>query len=295
MQNKLGVKDSSLAFILSFLIGQFIVAFVSVVAMIIFKASSTNLETVEVFFSTGFGYLILTLSLYTAILCVFLFLNKGKQNKIQSKPKFTKILFYILVSVACFLSLYPIVTCFDSLLYKLGVKINTLDYPLTTKNYFLSLISLVIVPAIVEELIFRGLIFKGLQKHGKFFSILVSAVMFSIFHMAISQTIYPLLMGMVFAVIMYYENNIYYCIIVHLLNNFLSLTLSYFNISLAFNHVSYIILAVILLIVFLAVLIFAIFKKRSHAKSEKLTRKEWIYLISTIAIMMIFWVLVNLS
>ena len=252
MQNKLTVKDSSLAFVSSFIIGQLAVAIVSILTMFVFKASGLDPESVQSFFTTAFGYLILTLSLYVALLCVFIFITHKKENKITAKPKLSKIIFYMLIAVASFLCLYPIVTCFDSLLVKLGAKINTLDYPLTSKNYFISLISLVIAPAIVEELIFRGLLFKGLQKHGKFFSILLTGIMFSIFHMSISQTIYPLLMGMVFAVIMYYENNIYYCITAHLINNFLALTLSYFNINLVFNSVSYIILAVILLLVFVA-------------------------------------------
>ena len=113
--------------------------------------------------------------------------------------------------------------------------------------------------------------------------------------MSISQTIYPLLMGMVFAVIMYYENNIYYCITAHLINNFLALTLSYFNINLAFNSISYIILAVILLLVFVATLIFIIHKKQSTQPKEKLTKTDYIYLLSSLAVMLIFWAIVNFS
>ena len=295
MQNKLTVKDSSIAFISSFIIGQLAVAIVSVATMFILKACNQDLDMVNTFFSTGFGYLILVLALYSSLLCVFIYFNKGKNNNIAAKPKVLKIVFYALIAVASFLCLYPIVTCFDSLLVELGAKINTLDYPLTTKNYFISIISLVLAPAIVEELIFRGLIFKGLKKHGKFFSIFLNGIMFSIFHMAISQTIYPLLMGMVFAVIMYYENNIYYCITAHLVNNFLTLTLSYFNISLIVNSVSYIILAVILLLVFLTTLAFAIFKKRDTQNKEKLTKKDWIYLVVSLVVMIIFWVIVNFS
>jgi len=263
--------------------------------MFVFKASNLDLDSVDLFFATGFGYLILTLSLYSSLLCVFIFINKNKNNQITAKPKFSKILFYILIAVPSFLCLYPIVTCFDSLLVKLGAEINTLDYPLTTKNYFISIISLVLAPAIVEELIFRGLIFKGLKKHGKFLSITLSAIMFAIFHMAISQTIYPLLMGMVFAVIMYYENNIYYCITVHMVNNFLTLTLSYFNISLATNSISYIILAIILLLVFIATIAFAILKKQDNQNKEKLTKTDLIYLLSSLAIMLVFWAIVNFS
>lgn len=295
MKNKISIKDSSLAFILSFIIGQLAVAFVSMLLMTIIKGSSFGENSAEVFLSTSFGYMILSLSLYAALLCIFIFLNKGKDNKLFAKPKTTKTLFYILVAIASFLCLYPIVTCFDSLLVKLGVKINTLDYPLTTKNYFISIISLVIAPAIVEELIFRGIIYKGLSRHGKTFGIILSAVMFSIFHMAASQTIYPLLMGVLFAVIMLYENNIYYCMVAHLTNNFMALTLSYFNVNLMFNGISYIILAIILAIVFITTLTFIIIKKRNTENTIKLTKKDLILLICSLVIMMVFWIALNLA
>lgn len=293
-QIKLTVKDSSLSFVVGFFLSQLATVVAMCFATIFMKLSNRSFD-VETFFNSAVGYLILSLSLYVTIVCVFLFFNKKKNNKITAKPKVNKILLYILIAIISFLTLYPIVTCFDSLLNKLNIKINTLSYGLSTKNYFISLISLVFAPAICEELLFRGLIFKGLKKYGKVFSITISSLMFCLFHMAISQTIYPLLMGILLSVIMYYENNIYYCMVVHLTNNFLSLTLSYFKINLIFNHWSYIVLAIALCAGFITALsIFAI-KNNKTSKQEHLNKLDKTYLFSSLGIMCLMWIIINLA
>ena len=173
------------------------------------------------------------------------------------------------------------------------MKINTIPFKLNTKNYLILITPLTILPAICEELLFRGLIFKGFKKHGKIFSITISALMFSIFHMAISQTVYPILIGLLFGVIMFYENNIYYCIVMHFINNFLALTLSYLKISLVFNHWTYIILAIILFIAFLCTTLYFILRNDKKIEKEPIDTKNKIYLAISLGVMILFWIAVN--
>lgn len=294
MENKsVNIKDSSLSFVSAFLLCQFGVVIASIFTLFFLRFAGVKIENLETFSSSAVGYLISALALYAVMLCIFLFFNRKKSNKITNTLKFKKLIFYILVAATTFFMLYPIIVCFDSLLIKCGVKLSTLPYQLTTKNYFISLLSLVIAPAVCEELLFRGIIFKGLNNHGKSFAICVSAIMFSIFHMSISQTIYPFLMGLMLGVIMCYEQNIYYCIAVHMTNNFLSLTLSYFKINLIFKHWSYLILAIILAFAFIStVLYFTIKNNKTHEK-QKLSQADKIYLFSSLAIMLLIWVIIN--
>jgi len=292
---KLTVKDSALTFLVGFLLCQIGVVTITCVTMVIFKLSNLNTGEFSSFLNTAIGYTITSLAMYLVMLGVFFFFNKNKENKITHKAKPKKLLFYITIAILSFLTLYPIIICCDSLIVKLGAKINILPYALSTKNYFLSIISLVIAPAICEELLFRGLIFKGLKKHGKILSITLSALMFCIYHMAISQTIYPLLMGLLLGVIMYYEDNIYYCIAVHMTNNFLSLTLSYFNINLVFNHWSYILLAIVLCVVFVSIVLTLTIKHNQKSPKIKMAKHEKIYLFTSLTIMILFWILVNFA
>jgi len=233
------------------------------------------------------------LSLYLVMLIVFFYFKKNKTDKITKPIKIKKLLIYIFIASLSFVCLYPIIVCIDSLLVKCGVRLSVLSYELTTRNYFISLISLVIAPAVCEELLFRGIIFNGLKKHGKTFAIILTTIMFSLFHMSLSQTAYPLLMGLLLGVIMYYEENIYYCIAVHMTNNFLSLTLSYFKINLTFNHWTYILLAIILVIVYSLIILFLALKNNKKTKLEKITRFDYSYLASSLSIMIALWLLIN--
>ena len=291
---KLSVKDSSLSFLIGFLLCQLGVVVATILTLIFYNFLNKESDLFKTFLNSALGYLITALALYVVMLCVFFFFNRKKENKITKPVKFKKLLIYVLIATLSFLSLYPIVVCFDSLLLKLNIKLSGLTYELTTKNYFISLISLVIAPAICEELLFRGLIFTGLSKHGKTFSITTTALMFAIFHMSISQTIYPMLMGLLLSVIMFYEQNIYYCIAVHLTNNFLSLTLSYFKINLIFNHWLYVVLAIILFLAFLSIILMFAFKNNKQVERKKLTKFDKIYLISSLILMILFWVFANL-
>ena len=292
-KTRLTVKDSSLGFLVGFLLCQFAVVVATSVGLIIYSMLGFKSDTFMSFINAGVGYTIISLVLYLTMLCVFLFFNKKKENKIFKPIKFTKILLYVGVAICSFLCLYPIIVCFDSLLVKCGATINSLPYDLTTKNYFLSLISLVIAPAICEELLFRGIIFQGLRKHGKTLAITISSIMFCLYHMAISQTLYPILIGLLLGVIMYHEENIYYCIVVHLTNNLTTLTLSYFNVNLAFNHWSYIILAIILAVAFIATILYFAIRNNQTSEKQPIEKRDKIYLIVSLVVMLILWIFTN--
>lgn len=293
MEKKLTVKDSSLAFLIGFLLCQLGVVCVTIFTMLFLTAAGIGTETTTTFFNTAIGYTISSLGLYAVMLLVFFFYKKRTTEKITQRISFKKLLFYILIAITSFIFLYPIIVCVDSLLVKCGVSLGTIAFPLTTRNYFIALIGLVFAPAICEELLFRGIIFSGLKRYGKVFSITLSTLMFCLFHMSIGQTAYPILMGLLLGVIMFYEQNIYYCIAIHLTNNFLSLTLSYFKINLVFNHWSYILLAIILFVIFVTTILIFIFKNFKAHRKEKLTKSDIYYLIAILAIMSLIWLAVN--
>ncbi len=150
-----------------------------------------------------------------------------------------------------------------------------------------------ILPAIAEELVFRGIIFKGLQKFSNTFAITISAIMFSLFHLSLEQTIYPILMGLVLAVIMCYENNIIYCIAIHLTNNLIALTLKYFNISLTFNHWSYYLIALACAIIFIT--LSTIIIKKLKTQKQKIEGEHKAYLIICTGIIFIIWLVTQIS
>lgn len=101
---------------------------------------------------------------------------------------------------------------------------NTVGY------YFLNLFLLGIMPAICEELIFRGMIFQGLKEKFKpFTSVLLTALLFALMHQNIIQFIYPFILGFVLTVVMDKTNNLLYPMLIHGFNNFTTITIDFLN------------------------------------------------------------------
>ena len=287
---KLSVKNSCITFLVAFILGQLATIFLAAIALIVGKFSNVDSTAVSSFFNTPWGYLLANLVLdATFVLCFFIF--NSKDNKIINNTKVWKILLYILIGVLAIFTLGPVIVAFNTLLIKLGIKLQGLPYELTTKNYFISILSMAILPAIAEELLFRGLIFKGLKKHGKSFAVISTTIMFMLFHMAIDQAAYPMLIGLLLGVIMWKEDNIIYCIAVHMTNNIMSLTISYFNIPLSFNHWTFILMAILIVLAYLTAILFYTIK---NGKGEALSKEEKIYFSATLAIMTIIWIIVVL-
>lgn len=81
-----------------------------------------------------------------------------------------------------------------------------------------------VIAPIVEESIFRGLIFHGLQKnYNRFTTIFISAALFSLFHLNPWQIPATFVLGLLLGWIMIRSQNILLVIIIHSLNNFMVL------------------------------------------------------------------------
>ena len=289
MKRDITAKDSSSMFVIGFLLCQSLVLIANIIAIIIYSTQGIDISTVEMFFNSAVGYLICSIMLNLGMSLCYIYGKRHYNSSTPSKVSWKKCLIYAAIGLSSFLVLYPIISCIDFALISWGINYPTITYEYTTTNYIISLFSLVLFPAVCEELLFRGLIFSGLRKYSKWLSIILSSIMFAIFHMSIYQSIYPLLFGILLSSIMYRENNIIYCIIAHAINNFTSLTLSYLNVSLIFNHWTYILLAVVLCSVWLYVVIRSI--NKIHSTKSSLTKSEITYIITSLAIMTILWII----
>lgn len=296
---KLTVIDSSISFILGFLISQISVVFFTALFLLILKPANLPFENLSEFAKTAVGYLIMISALDLGLFAVAMFYKKKSNTKLFNKLTIKKVLIYILIAVISYFVLLPIVNCVDFGLIKLGVKPSYLPYELTTKNYFISLVSLVLLPAICEEFLFRGIIFNGLKEKNCLFAILLSSLMFAIFHTSVNQLFYPFVMGILISSVMAKEDNLFYPILIHSINNFLSLTLSYLNIELFSATVLYLILAIALFVAFIVFMCFFIKKiynsdKQKLCDSTKISKKGKIYSIISLALMSILWIIINI-
>jgi len=106
------------------------------------------------------------------------------------------------------------------------VIFNT-DYPepayeTSTLIIILMIIRASIIPAIFEELMFRGVILSSLRKYGDMFAILISSVLFALFHGNLAQMVSTFIGGLAYGFIAVKSNSLIIPMIVHFTNNFWS-------------------------------------------------------------------------
>lgn len=87
-----------------------------------------------------------------------------------------------------------------------------------------------LLPAIAEEIVFRGIIQKSLStKLNGFGTILLTTLMFVMVHGSLQQTVYQFLVGIMLSYVVYVGGSVIYGIILHFLNNLFVLVFSCFD------------------------------------------------------------------
>lgn len=293
-ENKLSAKISALSVLTSFIATALASLVFSSLIMVLFGFIGLTQNDYTNFANSGVGYLISSLVLYFVMFMVFFKFNKNKSNNITSKFSFKKLIIYTLIAIAVFFLVSPIVNWLSHYLTKAGFEPSVIPYELTTGNYIISIISLVLLPAICEELLFRGLIFKGLKKHGKILSCTLTALLFGIYHMSIFQTVYPLVFGLILCVIMYNENNIIYCIVAHAVNNFLALTTQYLNTNLITFNVVWLCVLFVVFVAIIACTILALKHNSKNKETKQMDKTNKLYLIFAFACLSIVWIIATI-
>ncbi len=94
---------------------------------------------------------------------------------------------------------------------------------LGNEAYIWSFLSVVLVGPIVEEVLFRGIVFHYLEKvRSGWFAILVSGIAFGVWHGEPIQVVYAAMIGVVYGMIYFKTRDLRLTIVLHVLNNFLS-------------------------------------------------------------------------
>ena len=144
-------------------------------------------------------------------------------------------MFVLLGTVSCigigFISSI-IYTIYSTILKIQGITIPEPDFSFPTQSGYLILflIYACFLGPILEEIIFRGFILKSIQKYGNLTAIIVSSILFSMFHLNLVQFVNPVLMGIVLAFIAIKSKSIVPSIVAHIFNN--SITFIVLEISL---------------------------------------------------------------
>ncbi|MBR4910873.1 MAG: CPBP family intramembrane metalloprotease [Clostridia bacterium] len=125
-------------------------------------------------------------------------------------------------------------------------------------GFMIAVISSVLIPALVEEFAFRGIIIGILKPFGEVFAILGSAAAFGLLHGNFEQIPFAFLVGLVLGYIRIKSGSIAVCMAVHGINNLISVVLSYLKTAPAWAvntaYATYIILVLIAAVAGLALI-----------------------------------------
>lgn len=83
--------------------------------------------------------------------------------------------------------------------------------------------STAVVPAFVEEFMFRGMVYSNLRPYGRGVAILISALLFGLMHQNAGQLLYATAAGVVLAVVYEMTGSFWCCVLLHFFNNFFAI------------------------------------------------------------------------
>ena len=163
-------------------------------------------------FINNYGGIILIL---TNIIYIIYIIKKyrikvNKYNLIDNYPKI-----YLFISIPLFLN-------------SLILLINNQKIP--TINIYIALFGSVIIGPILEELVFRYLIYNNLNKYNKKnTSIILSSIIFALVHNGFINIVYAFIIGTILTIIYSKNKNIKEVIILHMVANLMSLLIKEYN------------------------------------------------------------------
>ncbi|MDW7669891.1 MAG: type II CAAX endopeptidase family protein [Bacillota bacterium] len=102
--------------------------------------------------------------------------------------------------------------------------IESFDYIFSQTTLTQQIIIMAAVPAVIEELFFRGVIlFSMMKKTNIVIAVLVSSLLFSLMHFSIIKIFPTFLLGGIFAYVVYKTNSIIPAMVLHFVNNSMSI------------------------------------------------------------------------
>lgn len=135
---------------------------------------------------------------------------------------------------------------------------------------------------VIEEIIFRGFVMKGLERYGKEFAILFSALLFGLMHGNLCQNLFAFLTGIILGYVAM-EYSLKWSVFLHILNNCLFGDLLGYLLSPFSEHIQNIVITTIEILFFIAgcVILYKKKNKLSHFhKRNKAAGKTYRYAFS---------------
>lgn len=199
--------------------GDIIVALVVTFLLMVYVGGIFSAKNVFV------GTVVTQLTILAVPLVMTWYMKSDKKQLFSlNKPISSKIPGSILLYIGTYLLMIAISSilskCFPESLQNLNGSFDEI----MNHSFIAVTIVIALMPAIGEELLFRGLTFGGLRvKYKLGWAIVISAIIFGLFHTSIVKLLPTAMLGACFAFIVYKTGSIYISMFLHFLNNFISI------------------------------------------------------------------------
>lgn len=155
---------------------------------------------------------------------ILLYLALGAPFKIRdvikaADPTVTVLSVPICLFISIFVSIF--INIISMVFRTVGVSPNTPDFsaPTDSKMFVFYLLYMTILPAIFEELFFRGVIMTSLRRFGDWFAIIVSALLFGLLHGNMVQFLNAFFLGILLGYFAVRSGSIVTSMVIHFFNN----------------------------------------------------------------------------
>lgn len=137
----------------------------------------------------------------------------------------------IFLSIGMFCGLGFLNSAVISFLQNLGLSVGSASVPLDNLGHLICFsIVLVLIPAVVEELFFRGLLLKSLDNAKAIYSVIIISVCFAMYHCSFAQLLYQLVYGAGLVLLCKASKSVIPCMVSHFINNFVVILFEYFGV-----------------------------------------------------------------
>ncbi len=164
------------------------------------------------------------------------------------------------------------VTIFES------VGAQTPDFPdylePTVSSLAWNIFVFAVLPALCEELVFRGYILRTLRRYGDWFAVMVSALVFGLMHGNLAQIPFAIITGIALGWLYIMTENIWLAVSVHFINNALSYFLQYLGLGMDETNQGLYTTVVIFALSVIGLIAFAVLLARGSALLRRLPRKS---------------------
>ena len=182
-------------------------------------------------------------------------------NKIKALPAFL----IIIAAVPITITISTLNDLILNLFYDTSKTVSTVHLPEinTVGKFIIATLFIAVMPAIFEELMFRGVFLTAYERRGSYKAIIFSGLFFGLFHFDISRLFFTIVLGFILAYYVLRTNSIYAGMIGHFTNNFLGvlslLVVNYYKNTQTALPQNTLIENIILFIIYASISIFLLF------------------------------------